>query len=954
MKPFLRTSTSFLLHSAVLPFYPVILLLALSYDVYITFDVTFMHDSIFWYGGFNYFVLNLAQGSLPLWDPYSFSGAPYYLNNNIFGNMDPTVFLTALFAKFGKFSVLNIYHLHFLMRFLVIYFGAYALYRYITKDKWAALWSATIVLLVLAPNSFRQHGAILFLTYIPLMVLFFLKLVSPETSVNSRKTLFIAVCYLIGLTFNFYIPSYMFVFLTLILLYLLVSRQLSFRRLGQVVADVGTKRVFAGILVFIIMAGPFIVTAINLMPSEGEYFPLARFEESPKSNTTIHDLKLNMFKSQSTVHSTFHNFMSLFIPGKDTRFNTSSSINGYMEHYLSFGLVPLILIGIFVWRARSPYKGLFIFLTIIIGIYTFGSSSLFYGFLQHYPGARSIRQLHNFLGIFLLSLGALSAICMAEAMKFIAERKSHNHSLMYGLVGLAGGHVLLLYGYLRLLEKMFVQSRVGWPYIMDIQNNIRDYGWLFIASYVLVGIFIGLRKRRPKIWVAWGMALCSVFQMIVFVVGLKPYVLQPSAPVRSAYVHYDREFEYKPVRVPYLPRFGDFKGYLPSLYRVPSAIPEYFNTYMSLGRRVFDYIRFVPAKRQRIISGIGTRRFGFFDQFVLAGNSAEALKLLSSMRIEKLKDTLVLEQNPKDLIPEAASLIQVEPESLMQREQTPSIVDRTMLKGSYQRMIDFYDLAEWVEYLPDKNPGRTGIMNIEVDKNHPAMLWPWTLEYLGFFQVMRGDPMASPNYDLLSYFPNPSLRLDFKGGGVCYNNYVEWVVKHTMPGFYKTFYDQPVEYCDLYKEEGQLFVSPELRGPFITNEASEKGVSTGFMVASLDPKTITPDQSPYTRDEDVKVIDFEPNRVRFKISNKKAGMFYYADSFDSHWTAKLDGATVPLFKAHFNFKAAFVPEGEHTLTLSYQPWGFIVSTWLFIVLSFLGIGFVVKSLRTEKDLDETS
>lgn len=947
MNRFFRASASFLSHPAVLPFYPVLLLLTLSYDVFITFDTTFMHDSIFWYGGFNFFVLNLAQGSFPLWDPYSFSGAPFYLNNNIFGNMDPTVLLTALFAKFGKFSVLNIYHLHYLARFLIFYFGSYALYHYITKDKWAALWSSTMVLFVLAPNSFRQHGAIIFLTYIPLITLFLLKIFSPDTPANSRSNLFIAACYLVGLTFNFYIPSYMFVFLTLLFLYLLVARLLTFRRLGQIFLDIGAGRAIAGVLVFVIMAGPFIVTAVNLMPSKGEYFPLARFEESPKSSTMIHDSELNMFKSQSTIHSTFHNFMSLFIPGKDTRFHLTFGIKGYMEHFLSFGLVPFILIGLFVWRARSRYRGLFIFLTIVIGFYTFGSSSLYYGILQHYPGARSIRQLHNFLGIFVMSLGALSAICMAEALKFVAEDRSRNRSLIFGWLGLFVGHILLLYGYLRLLQKMLIQNRVGWSYIMDIQNNIRDYGWLMIASYILVWVVIASGKRWQKIGGAWGMVICSVYQMVIFIVGLKPYVLQPSDPVRSAYVHYDREFEYKPVRVPYMPRFGDFKGYLPALYRVPAAVPEYFNTYMSLGRRVFDYIRFVPAKRQKIISGIGTRRFGFFDRFVLAGDSAEALKLLSRMRIEKLKDTLVLEQNPKDLIPEAASLIQLDPESLMQEEQHRP-VDRTMLKGSYQRMIDFYDLAEWVEYLPEENPGRTGIMKIEVGMNHPAMLWPWTLNNLGFFQVMQGDPLASPNYDLLSYFPNASLRLDYKEDGVCYSNYVEWVVKHTIPGFYKTFYDQPVEQCDLYKEGAYLFVSPELRGSILTNEAGEKGISTGFMVASLDPKTVTPDRSPYARDENVEIVDFEPNQVWFKISNKKSGMFYYADSFDSYWTAELDGVSVPLFRAHFNFKAVFVPEGEHTLVLRYRPWGFIVSMWLFIVLSFLGIGFVVKSLNPER------
>ena len=199
-------------HPAVLPIYPAIALIVLYQDVFITRNGIFTHDSIHWYGNFNYFVLSLAQGSLPLWDPFSFSGAPFYLNHNIVGTMDPTVLITIPLVWLWDLSLLDIYHFHFLARLFILYGGCYALFRYLSRNDWAALLGATIVLFVIAPNSFWQHGSTLIITYVPWITLFLLQLISPLISKKRKGLLFIASCYLLGLSFNMYLPSYIFIY----------------------------------------------------------------------------------------------------------------------------------------------------------------------------------------------------------------------------------------------------------------------------------------------------------------------------------------------------------------------------------------------------------------------------------------------------------------------------------------------------------------------------------------------------------------------------------------------------------------------------------------------------------------------------------------------------------------------------------------------------------------------
>ncbi|MBI4405636.1 MAG: hypothetical protein HY537_15855, partial [Deltaproteobacteria bacterium] len=228
----------------ILPIYPILLLLFIYEDVFLFRQAVFTHDTIHWYGAFNYFVLCLARAVIPMWDPYSLTGVPYYFSQNAVGALDPTVVILIPLVRWFHLSVLDLYHWHYLGRFIIFYVGCYALFLYISKCKWSALFGSTLVLLILAPNAFWQHGAIVMISYASFSTLFLLQTLSPkgETSRRQRGFSFVAFCYCLGLSFHLYLPSYILIYLSVVPLYLLFARKIGFIELVKNVAEIGKAK----------------------------------------------------------------------------------------------------------------------------------------------------------------------------------------------------------------------------------------------------------------------------------------------------------------------------------------------------------------------------------------------------------------------------------------------------------------------------------------------------------------------------------------------------------------------------------------------------------------------------------------------------------------------------------------------------------------------------------------
>ncbi len=70
------------------------------------------------------------------------------------------------------------------------------------------------------------------------------------------------------------------------------------------------------------------------------------------------------------------------------------------------------------------------------------------------------------------------------------------------------------------------------------------------------------------------------------------------------------------------------------------------------------------------------------------------------------------------------------------------------------------------------------------------------------------------------------------------------------------------------------------------------------------------------------------DRLVVDVQASHAGWLVRADAFDPGWSARLDGAAVPLVRANVLFQAVAVPAGAHRVEMVYRPAAVRVGLWL--------------------------
>jgi len=955
------------------------------------------HDSIFWYGSFNYFLRCLAQWELPLWDPYSFSGTPFFLEYNGQALLDPTVLLCVPLIWLGNFSTLDLFHWHYGALLFIYYAGAYTLALHLAKNKWAALLGATLLLFVIGGNGFRQHGIWSSAVYSPWILLFLLQLVAPRTSPANRKVFFLASCYLIGLSLNIYIPSYIFIFLSLAFLYLCLSYQVrksrrffsrndfnsawfwaasafifvgSFFLIGiavlqgsslvkliavpmllgiivfltaklplvrKIFSDIGLKSVLAGFALFTILTAPFFYSLSQVIPGDAENFGYARANPDASFNELAHLENNALLRPDDAFRIGPDSLMGVLFPFPDVRYFMGGRAMQEVDPVL--GLVPLLIILLFFRRAVSPYKGLCLFLVVALGLIVAGPDSLYDSLLIYFPALRTIRVVFDFLGFFYVIWVSLFSMCFASLFDDDTFKKgSVRLSLGLGIIGFF--HIEAIYFYLT----TFSPAQIDKPYLKHVQwleENLLSHSWLFAGIYGLVLVLVLSRFRSVRVVCACSLAALSVFQVVELCVALKLFTIQPALYSDKGDVHYNQKFAYKPIRVPVAPRMGTFYSYLPALYRLPVAGPLYTADSLILGRRNYDYLRFTLPSNLALVSAVGAQRYGFFDQYFVARSSVSALMLVNGLPKEILKNTLVLEE--REFVHSSNGL-----RSVRLSELPPVNLPGTNPEGSLVTLYTDFTNIDFLNMHPPN--GNELYRNIAIPEKHPLLNWPWDEAHLGYFLVMTRHLNLTPHYRVLgtSTFMPVSLNADGKGS-ICFSLFQQnGLFEDRDPR--RSLAEQYPYYCAMKIRDGALVINETYwanvtnKGTF--NRSALAPAYPGVTLWALDPVKVTPDHSPYVRDEPTEVLDFGPNHIRFKIDNSKAGLFYYADTYSKHWTAQVDGEHAPILRANFNFKAVYVDKGEHIVEFRFEPSLFIIFFIAFIFVSIPGMVFPVRAALT--------
>lgn len=90
---------------------------------------------------------------------------------------------------------------------------------------------------------------------------------------------------------------------------------------------------------------------------------------------------------------------------------------------------------------------------------------------------------------------------------------------------------------------------------------------------------------------------------------------------------------------------------------------------------------------------------------------------------------------------------------------------------------------------------------------------------------------------------------------------------------------------------------------------------------------------------DARLLSYRPEGVELEVELQHEGYLVLLDSFYPGWTAQVDGRGVPIERANHHFRAVYLEPGRHSVVFSYSPDSF--ETGLRISLASLGLLSVV-------------
>jgi hypothetical protein len=97
-----------------------------------------------------------------------------------------------------------------------------------------------------------------------------------------------------------------------------------------------------------------------------------------------------------------------------------------------------------------------------------------------------------------------------------------------------------------------------------------------------------------------------------------------------------------------------------------------------------------------------------------------------------------------------------------------------------------------------------------------------------------------------------------------------------------------------------------------------------------------------------KVLEFSPNGLRVEVVVARPAYLYWADGYDPHWKAWVNGEEVPILRANGAFKAVPIGAGTSTVEFRYRPYAFLWAQAVFYGcagVGLLALGSIVWPFR---------
>lgn len=169
--------------------------------------------------------------------------------------------------------------------------------------------------------------------------------------------------------------------------------------------------------------------------------------------------------------------------------------------------------------------------------------------------------------------------------------------------------------------------------------------------------------------------------------------------------------------------------------------------------------------------------------------------------------------------------------------------------------------------------------------------------------------------------------------------------------YYTKIYED--EHYELY-ENGNALPRAFLASSFVvqkdTNDIARVLWSTDTDFAQLVVLEREPEIVPQEGTGSATIVSYAPNRVVIQTDSPARKLLFLSDAYDPGWTAQVDGAPAPLYRADYAFRAVPVPAGQHEVIMVYVPRGWMWGRYLALAAAVILMVGLLKSSHEHRHL----
>ncbi|MFH1962625.1 MAG: YfhO family protein [bacterium] len=92
---------------------------------------------------------------------------------------------------------------------------------------------------------------------------------------------------------------------------------------------------------------------------------------------------------------------------------------------------------------------------------------------------------------------------------------------------------------------------------------------------------------------------------------------------------------------------------------------------------------------------------------------------------------------------------------------------------------------------------------------------------------------------------------------------------------------------------------------------------------------------PTYKEQDVRIIKYQPNTVLIRASTTRDGFLFLGDTYYPGWCARVDGIKTRIYRANYAFRAIHLEAGIHSIEFRYMPNSLIVGCWASLIAILL-------------------